>query len=261
MKSDLLILVLVSFGLQLLFAFAWRCGCLIKNFSIVDAFWAFGIGLSALIFGLFCDGDPTKRIVVTLLVAFWSLRLGSHLASRIKRTHPEEDARYVKLREHWKGHVERNFFWFFVAQAVSVLLLSLPFFIIARDTSPWGTWEVIGLLVSVVGICGESLADLQMAHFKKENRDHKTVCKNGLWRYSRHPNYFFEAVIWIGFYLLACGSAGGWAMIYAPAIIIFLLLKVTGVPATEASALKRKGDAYREYQRTTSVFIPLPPKD
>ncbi len=257
MKMDLLILV--SLGLQLLFAFLWRWACRIRNFSLVDAAWAYSIGLSALVFGFFGGGELSKRVVATVLILTWSLRLGSHLAGRIRRMHPEEDSRYAKLRAQWSGRVERNFFWFFLGQAVSVLLLALPFFFIARDESPWSAWETVGLLVALLGIGGEALADWQMTQFKKKNSDSKAVCRDGLWHYSRHPNYFFEAVIWIGFYLLACGSAGGWAMVYAPAIIIFLLLKVTGIPATEASAVKRKGEAYREYQRSTSAFIPLPP--
>jgi steroid 5-alpha reductase family enzyme len=96
---------------------------------------------------------------------------------------------------------------------------------------------------------------------KAKNSDLNAVCQEGLWRYSRHPNYFFEFVIWVGFYLLACGSAWGWVGFYAPAIILYLLLKVTGIPPTEASAVKRKGEAYREYQRTTSPFVPLRRKD
>jgi steroid 5-alpha reductase family enzyme len=114
-------------------------------------------------------------------------------------------------------------------------------------------------MVAVVGIVGESVSDSQMSRFKARNPDSKAVCQEGLWRYSRHPNYFFEAVIWSGIYVYTCGSEWGWAMIHAPATIIFLLLKVTGIPPTEAAAVRRKGDAYRRYQKTTSPFIPWRP--
>ena len=100
-----------------------------------------------------------------------------------------------------------------------------------------------------------------MSAFKASNSNSKAVCQDGLWRYSRHPNYFFEAVIWLGFYLFACGSEWGWAMVHAPAMIIYLLLRVTGIPPTEAAAVIRKGDAYRRYQKSTSAFIPWPPKE
>jgi len=119
---------------------------------------------------------------------------------------------------------------------------------------------MIGFLVGVTGLIGETIADRQMSAFKASDTDPKSVCQRGLWKYSRHPNYFFESVIWIGIFLFATSSPWGWTTFYAPAIITFLLLKVTGIPPTEASALKRKGDAYREYQRTTSPFIPLPTK-
>jgi steroid 5-alpha reductase family enzyme len=100
-----------------------------------------------------------------------------------------------------------------------------------------------------------------MSRYKKSHPGPGGVCREGLWRFSRHPNYFFEFVIWLGFYLFACGSEWGWTAIHAPALILFLLLRVTGIPPTEAAALRRKGDAYRDYQKTTSAFFPWPPKE
>jgi steroid 5-alpha reductase family enzyme len=99
-----------------------------------------------------------------------------------------------------------------------------------------------------------------MAGFKARNKDSRAVCQDGLWNYSRHPNYFFEAVIWSGFYIFACGSEWGWTAVHAPVAIIYLLLRVTGIPPTEAAAVLRKGDAYRNYQKTTSAFVPWPPR-
>ena len=137
----------------------------------------------------------------------------------------------------------------------------MPFHFIAADPDPTFTpLSIAGAVVTLIGLIGETIADQQMSAFKSEDTDRKSVCKKGLWKYSRHPNYFFESVIWIGFFIFAAGSPWGWTTIYAPAIITFLLLKVTGIPPTEASAVKSKGDAYREYQRTTSPFIPLPPR-
>ena len=243
-----------------MFAAAWGWCVKLDNFSPVDAFWAFGIGLCGVFFSLTGEADLSKRILAGVLVAVWSLRLGGHLQARIRRHHPTEDSRYQKLRDVWEGKVNRSFFWFFQAQALSVILLSFPFFLISKDGNGWGAWEWVGLVVTVIGLVGESISDRQMDRFKEKNSDPKGVCREGLWKYSRHPNYFFEFVIWVGFFLLACGSQWGWATIYAPASILFLLLRVTGIPPTEASAVKRKGDAYRDYQATTSAFIPLPPK-
>lgn len=244
-----------------LFTLAWVWARRIDNYSLVDAAWAFGIGVVGILWLVLGTGDPVKRAVAAGLLAMWSLRLGGHLQARIRRHHPSEDARYVTLRRAWGGREAAAFFWFFQAQGVSVLLLALPFLAIAGGAAAaWRVWELGGLAVTLIGIFGEAIADRQMDKFKAANKDSQAVCRSGLWRYSRHPNYFFESVIWLGFYLFACGSGWGWATLHAPAIIVFLLLRVTGIPPTEASALARKGDAYRAYQRSTSPFIPLPPR-
>lgn len=250
----------VAILIILLFVVGWKWAGQINNYSIVDALWAYGIGLSAVLW--LCLGPwSLKHAVAGGMVALWSVRLGWHLHRRIQKHHPQEDSRYQKLREVWEGNVASRFFWFFQAQALSVILLALPFFIIAsdRDTT-WEVWEALGLTIWAGGLIGEAMADAQMAAFKVKNHSPLGVCREGLWYYSRHPNYFFEGLIWIGFYLFACGAPWGWAMFYAPAVIIYLLLFVTGIPATEAAAVLRKGDAYRRYQQTTSAFIPWFPK-
>lgn len=258
--NDTTLFVIVAALVIVDFAAGWWFGGVIKNYSLVDALWAGWIGLAGLIYSIFGNGDLPKKIAAGAIAAAWGFRLAYHLQKRIRNHHPEEDSRYQKLREVWEGRVPSAFFWFFQAQAISVLLLSLPYFLVARDSSPWGIFETLGLIVVVIGIGGEALSDFQMSRFKEKDKRSTSVCREGLWKYSRHPNYFFEMVIWIGVYLFACGSAWGWVTFFAPVTITFLLLKVTGIPPTEASAVKRKGKAYRDYQRTTSAFIPLPPK-
>lgn len=255
-------LIAIGTGLMVLvFVLAWAWARRIDNHSLVDAVWAYGIGLTGFLWLVLGGGISLKHAVAGMLLGMWSLRLGSHLQRRIRRAYPEEDARYVKLREVWQGREAGAFLGFFLAQAASVILLALPFLMIATDPDgSWSAWETAGLLVCLAGIAGESLADWQMARFKLAHHGPAAVCQQGLWRYSRHPNYFFEALIWIGFYLYACGSAWGWATFHAPLAIIYLLLRVTGIPPTEAAAVLRKGDAYRRYQKTTSAFIPWPPK-
>lgn len=245
-------------GMSLVFAAAWLWARRIDNYSLVDAVWAFGIGVTALSWLVLTgEGLNAKTGVAGGMAVLWSMRLGWHLQRRIRRAHPEEDARYGKLREVWHGREGIAFFLFFQMQAVSVVLLALPFLTIGIDPNrSWGGWETAGLIVALCGILGEGVADAQMSRFKAGNHDPAAVCQNGLWGYSRHPNYFFEAVIWLGFYLFACGSEWGWATAHAPAVIVFLLLKVTGIPPTEAAAVRRKGDAYRDYQKSVSPFIP-----
>ena len=248
-------------AISLLFLAAWALARKWNNYSIVDSLWAYAIGLLGI--GWLTAGGhgfPQHGLLAGLL-GLWSLRLGSHLQRRIRRAHPEEDSRYLKLREIWKGRVPQAFFWYFQGQALSVVILALPFLMIASGSdSTWKVWHTVGLAVVVTGILGEAIADAQMSGFKSRKPAESAVCQEGLWKYSRHPNYFFESVIWVGFYLFACGSPWGWTMIHAPSIIIFLLLKVTGIPPSEASAVRRKGDAYRRYQQTTSAFIPWPPR-
>lgn len=246
---------------MLIFTAAWAFCVKIRNFSPVDAFWAFFIGLTGLFFLLVQSPNP-KQITAAILIGAWALRLSYHLAKRIAKHHPEEDSRYIKLREVWEGKVNSMFLLLFLAQALSVFLLALPFYLIAADPDPtFDTLSIIGALVTIIGLAGETIADKQMSAFKAEDPSPKSICRKGLWKYSRHPNYFFESVIWLGFFIFALGSPWGWTTVYAPAIITILLLKVTGIPPTEASALKSKGDAYREYQRTTSAFVPWPPKE
>lgn len=240
----------------LLFAAAWAWCVRIRNFSPVDAIWAAAIGLTS-VFLLLSENQTPKTITAAALIAAWAARLTFHLARRIARHHPQEDDRYVKLRQHWQGRENSMFLLFFMAQAISVCLLALPFYLIAADPdNSWGILHIAGAIVVVIGLVGETIADRQMTSFKSRNRDPAAVCREGMWNYSRHPNYFFESVIWMGFFLFAAGSPWGWCAIYAPAIITILLLKVTGIPPTEASALRRKGDAYRDYQRTTPAFFP-----
>jgi steroid 5-alpha reductase family enzyme len=248
-------------GMSVIFMLAWWWGRKRKNYSWVDACWAFGIGLTAISWlGLSGGILHLKLSIAGLVVGLWSVRLGWHLQARIRKAHPEEDARYVKLRELWRDHESAAFFLFFQAQALSVVLLALPFLSIALDSDTrWSGWESVGLLVTFLGILGEGLADWQMTQFKARNPGSGGVCRSGLWAWSRHPNYFFESVIWLGFYIYTCGSEWGWATLHAPLIILYLLLRVTGIPPTEAAALRRKGDAYRSYQKSVSPFIPWPP--
>ena len=247
-------------AILLLFFLGWAWAVKINNYSLVDAVWAFSIGLTGL-FWLTVGSAGSKQWVAAMLVLIWSARLGIHLSKRIRKLHPTEESRYQKLREHWSGREKSMFFAFFEGQAISVLMLALPFFFIGRDGGGFGTWEVVGAAVSLLAIFGETLADHQMTAFRNRSGNSGAVCNVGLWRYSRHPNYFFEFLIWVGFYIYACGSQSGWMMVHAPILILFLLLRVTGVPTSEASSLASKGDRYRRYQQTTSVFIPLPPRN
>jgi len=152
-------------------------------------------------------------------------------------------------------------FQFFQFQALLLVTLSVPFLLAARNRAPsLHPLEVAAVVLWLVALFGETLADAQLAAFKRDAANRGRVCDSGLWRWSRHPNYFFEWLIWVAFALFALASPWGWIALYCPALMLFFLLKVTGVSYTESQLLRSKGESYRRYQERTSTFVPWPPK-
>lgn len=249
-------------AMLLLFAAAFLVARDIDNYSIVDVVWSYAFGVVTLWYAAVLPGWWPRRVAISVAVLFWSARLGTHLLRRVQAHHPTEDGRYVAMRQEWGPRLVPRMFQFFESQAVSVVVLATPFLVVALNAHVgFASVEAVGLLVSVIGVVGESVADAQLSRYKRGAANRGRVCDVGLWRFSRHPNYFFEWTIWVGFWLIACG-AGLWgiATIVSPLIILYLLLRVTGVPLSEAQSLRSRGDVYRRYQRSTSVFIPLPPR-
>jgi steroid 5-alpha reductase family enzyme len=153
-------------------------------------------------------------------------------------------------------------FCFFQTQAALLVLLSVPFLLAAQNAAPgWHPRELLGLVLWLLALGGEALADAQLARFKRDPRQRGRVCDVGLWRLSRHPNYFFEWLVWVAFALFASASPWGWVSAYCPALMLFFLLKVTGIRYTEDQLLRSKGEAFRKYQQRTSAFVPWFPKD
>ena len=229
----------------------------IHNAGIVDIAWAAGFAPVAGLYALLASGHAPRRALIAMMAALWSLRLGSYLYARVMGHHPEEDRRYQQLRAEWGAHANRKMFWFFQLQAALLVVLSTPFLVACLNPSPEiKLVEWIGVGVWLIALAGESLADFQLKQFKANATNQGRVCQAGLWNYSRHPNYFFEWLVWVAFFLFALGSPWGWVTIFCPVLMLFFLLKVTGIPMTEELAVKTKGEAYREYQRTTSGFVP-----
>lgn len=227
------------------------------NANAVDLFWALGVGLSAIFWGVFSEGDSQRRIMMACFGAFWSARLAWHLWFYRVRHATEEDSRYRDLRESWS---QKKFLVFFQAQAVIIVLFSVPFFIVAQNETRLGAADFLGALIFFVSIFGESLADRQLESFRSKKDNRGKVCREGLWRYSRHPNYFFECVHWISYVFLSWGSSFWYLSLIGPIAMTFFIFKVTGIPYAEKSSMKTKGEAYREYQDSTSVLIPWFPK-
>lgn len=235
----------------------WIWAYRIKNAGVVDIFWAFNFLVIAAIIYFMADGWELRRQVTCALAALWSLRLGIYLLIRVGSHLEQEEGRYKQLRSEWLPNPDRKFFVFFQAQAVSCVLLAAPFFIVSMNKFPALTLlEQIGAVMWLISITGEGVSDWQLKQFKKNPANKGKVCQYGLWNYSRHPNYFFQLMIWISVFIFSLSSPYGWIAIICPLTIGYLIFKVTGIPMTEEQAVRSKGDAYREYQRTTSVFVP-----
>ena len=259
--SPLLLALLALAGLCTVFAALYLVARRWNNYGIVDIAWSYAFGALALFYAAFAPGWPVRRALIAALAVVWSLRLGTHLAVRVIGHHPVEDGRYVQLRKDWAANFVTKMFWFFQMQAASVVLLGAAFLVAALNPAPaLHPLEIAGAVLWLLAIGGEALADAQLAAFKKNPAHKGQVCAVGLWRFSRHPNYFFEWLIWVAFFVFSLGSPHGWVALIGPASILYLLLRVTGIPMTEEQSLRSRGDAYRRYQATTSAFLPWFPK-
>jgi steroid 5-alpha reductase family enzyme len=237
------------------FALVWVISVRVDNYGFLDAIWSLSVAILAPIYAVLGDGDPVRRLSFALIGMAWSLRLGLYILIRVWRHHPQEDKRYRTLRDRWPG--PGRFLLFFELQALIAVLFSLPFLLASVNARPGlGALEWAGLAIALAGITGEAIADWQAQRFKSDPANKPRVVNVGLWRYSRHPNYFFESVVWWGFFIAALDSPYGWVTLACPLLMLYLLLNVTGIPLTEKHSLESRGDVYREYQRTTSRFVP-----
>ncbi|QYK51989.1 MAG: DUF1295 domain-containing protein [Fimbriimonadaceae bacterium] len=245
--------------MALLMSALWYVQYRRHNAGIVDIAWSFGTGLCAVFFALTASGDPWRKVLVAVIAGVWGLRLGSALAVRVLSE--QEDGRYQMLREKWGERVQPLMFGFFQIQAAWAVLFALPMLAASYNPSPVRALDLFAIAVWLVAVIGESIADLQLANFKKNPENKGKVCREGLWAWSRHPNYFFEWVHWFAYLILAIGGSLLWLAALGPVVMLLFLTKVTGIPMTEARSIKSRGEAYREYQRTVSPFFPWPPKD
>lgn len=226
------------------------------NATSVDVAWSMGLAFLALFYPWFVDGDLARRILVGSLGGLWAIRLAWYLLTDRVLRHTEEDGRYKALREHWGDRAAPLFFLFYQGQAAVAVLFSLPM-LAAMNGGPLGPTAWAGAAVWLVAVGGETLADRQLARFRADPTNRGSVCQTGLWKYSRHPNYFFEWVHWWAYVLIGEGAALTWL---GPVMMLCFLFRITGIPHTERQALRSRGDSYRHYQGTTSVFFPWPPK-
>jgi steroid 5-alpha reductase family enzyme len=252
---NLSLLLIAWFVVILVMALAWWWSTLKQEADVVDFCWALSLGL----IGPFCaycgSGNPEMRLYLAIISGVWGLRLAGYLLfSRVLRS--GEDGRYAKLRNFWGAQADRKFFWFFQAQAVLVMFLSYSFYLIANGpATDVGVIQRVGLLIGLIAIIGESLADWQLKRFISNPTNRGLTCRVGLWRYSRHPNYFFEWLHWCSYPLIAFYSGAVYYAFFVAIFMLLLILKFSGIPPTEKRALISRRD-YQDYMNSTPLFWP-----
>lgn len=232
----------------------WSIAALIKNPGVIDVFWAINIVVAGLCFSSRASHHAMPWIVRGLLIA-WGVRLAAYLI--ITRIIPKLiDPRYTTIMASWKGHQQWGYALHFQFQGILALVIAVPF-LMMNNANGWLSLQVIGTVTVVIGLMGEILADHQLTQFKRAYP--KAVCDSGLWAYSRHPNCFFEWLIWVGFAITMLSYHWGWIALVSPIAIALIMLKLT-IPITEKGSLTRKGDDYRRYQERTPCFFPIKPR-
>ncbi len=244
-------------AIAILAVVGWLLGVIKRDVSIVDSLWSLFFLLGAVAYAASADASGPRVMLLLSLVALWALRLSVYLTWR--NWGEAEDRRYQAIRaRNEPGFAWKSLYLVFGLQGVLAFIIALPILAGLGDAAPLGLLDYAGAVVWGIGFIFEVVADRQLARFKADRSKRGKVLDTGLWRYTRHPNYFGEAMLWWGFYLIAIG-AGGWWTLFAPLLMTYLLLKVSGVALLEADIQERRPD-YRAYIARTSAFVPWRPK-
>ena len=254
----------VAAALCLIMASAWYVQRSSGKTGWIDTTWSLGVGgvgFIAAVWPLEPGWPHWRQIIVAVLAASWCLRLGLHIAERNRAA--VDDPRYRNLIMQWGGDASRRMFWFLQSQAMVGVILAVSIALAAHNPNPqWRMQDLIGLAVLMVAIAGEAIADYQLRAFKNDPDNRNAVCDNGLWRWSRHPNYFFEWLTWVAYPIIAIDVSGhnpyGWAALAAPLCMYWVLVHVSGIPPLEEHMLHSRGHVFRTYQERTRAFFPLP---
>jgi steroid 5-alpha reductase family enzyme len=257
-------LAAIAVSLAVLMAGAWVVQQRTGNSGWVDTIWTFSLGLvgaGSALWPVAGAAPNARQWLVAALVAIWSLRLGVHIA--IRTAGIKDDPRYAAFAKQWGVDSPRRMFIFLQNQGFGSIPLVFAIFAAARfPADVLRLQDYLGALILLAGIAGEAVADRQLKSFRENPANKGRVCDVGLWRWSRHPNYFFEWFGWLAYPVIALstGYVWGWASLLAPVFMYWILVYVTGIPPLEAQMLRSRGDRYRDYQSRTSEFFPLPPQ-
>jgi len=255
--TALLVVVSVLAAMSAVMAMAWWFQRKAGNAGWIDVFWTFGTGAACAAAALvpLSPTDYSRQLLVAVLAALWSFRLGTYIARRVAGS--SEDLRYVELRRQWGEEFQSRLLRFVMLQPPVSALLALSVHVAAHMPGPLGWRDLAGLLMLAAAIAGEAIADEQMRRYKR-SANRPAIMDRGLWGRSRHPNYFFEWLVWMALPVIAFtpSAAASWLTLLAPAAMYLVLRHGTGVPMLEASMLERKGDAFSEYQMRVNAFFP-----
>lgn len=253
-------------ALSAVMAVAWCLQARTGNAGWIDVLWTFGVGVTAISVALLPLSDAlwlhARQTGVVALAAVWVLRLG--IGKLARACGAGDDPRYRQLINSWGAGASRRLFWLGQAQAAAGVILVLSVALAAHNPDPnLRILDVLGSMVLVGAIAGAAAADEQLRRFKAAHAHVRAVCDIGLWRWSRHPNFFFEWMAWLGYPLLAIDPSGqnpyGWISLLGPLCMYWGLVAVSGIRPLEQHMIRSRGDAYRRYQRRTSRFFPIPP--
>ena len=246
-------------ALSLILTGAWWVQRRTGNSGWVDVIWTYGLGVSGVVLALWplAGSVAGRQMLVAIAIAFWALRLGTHVARRT--IHIEDDPRYHKLKVDWGEAAQRRMFGFLQLQALAAFLLSLGVLAAARAPRPGPDWrDWLGFALVLGSVAGEALADRQLKAFGRDPTNKGQVCDTGLWSWSRHPNYFFECLSWVGYVVIAVevDHPFGWLSLIGPAYMYYLLRYVSGVPPLEDHMKRTRPAAFAAYAARTNMFFP-----
>lgn len=259
----MLVLLIAAFAAVVAMSIAWGVVRITGDGGWTDVVWPLSIGAIGAAAALWPApaAEDARQLLVAVLIGVWALRLGGYIAMRTARAEAP-DPRYEQFKKEWGGWGLQA--WaFLMVQAVTIVVLVASLRAAAvRPDADLGWRDGLAVLIVVVAVAGEALADRQMAAFRSDKSNRGKVADIGLWGWSRHPNYFFEWVAWLAWPVMALdpGYPFGWLSLLAPTLMWWLLNHVSGAPMLEAQMLKSRPDAYRDYQQRVSRFFPLPPK-
>jgi steroid 5-alpha reductase family enzyme len=257
----LLVLFPIAIGLSFGMMGAWAVQRVTRRSGWIDMIWSFAVGIGSVTATVFANGDEARRVAACLIVVFWSVRLGVHIGARTRQG--AEDPRYGALIEDWGAAATVRMFVFLQAQALAALVLVTAVYLAAANpTSFPHPLDIAAVGIAIVALVGEAVADAQMGRFRRTPAAKTDVCETGLWRYSRHPNYFFEWLGWCAWPLFALSAGKLWSFLslLAPALMYWLLVHVSGIPPLEEHMLKSRGETFRALQGRVNAFFPGPRK-